>query len=81
MQLVVGRVGRPHGIRGELTVEVRTDDPDNRLAAFRPATEPAPAPADDHAVPLAFGRLLLTFARYGDRTAGGTARHRWWWTG
>ncbi|MFO7252986.1 MAG: ribosome maturation factor RimM, partial [Actinomycetes bacterium] len=27
MQLVVGRIGRPHGIRGEVTVEVRTDDP------------------------------------------------------
>ncbi|HYT10227.1 MAG TPA: ribosome maturation factor RimM [Mycobacteriales bacterium] len=33
MDLVVGRVGRPHGVRGELTVEVRTDDPDRRFAA------------------------------------------------
>ncbi|GAA3835014.1 ribosome maturation factor RimM [Sphaerisporangium flaviroseum] len=32
MQLVVGRIGRPHGIRGEVTVEVRTDDPDLRFA-------------------------------------------------
>ncbi|MFC4535877.1 ribosome maturation factor RimM [Sphaerisporangium dianthi] len=32
MQLVVGRIGRPHGIRGEVTVEVRTDDPDARFA-------------------------------------------------
>jgi 16S rRNA processing protein RimM len=33
MQLVVGRVGRPHGLRGEVTVEVRTDDPDQRFVA------------------------------------------------
>jgi 16S rRNA processing protein RimM len=31
--VVVGRIGRPHGVRGEVTVEVRTDDPDLR---FRP---------------------------------------------
>jgi 16S rRNA processing protein RimM len=39
--VVVGRIGRPHGVRGEVTVEVRTDDPENR---FRPGavlrTEP-----------------------------------------
>jgi 16S rRNA processing protein RimM len=29
--VVVGRIGRPHGVRGELTVEVRTDDPDLRF--------------------------------------------------
>ncbi len=32
MQLVVGRISRPHGLRGELAVEVRTDDPELRLA-------------------------------------------------
>jgi len=32
MLLVVGRIGRPHGIRGEVTVEVRTDDPEDRFA-------------------------------------------------
>ncbi|MCU1587470.1 MAG: rRNA processing protein RimM [Frankiales bacterium] len=30
--IVVGRLGRPQGIKGELTVEVRTDDPDDRFA-------------------------------------------------
>ncbi|KQS73782.1 16S rRNA processing protein RimM [Modestobacter sp. Leaf380] len=40
--MVVGRIGRPHGVRGEVTVDVRTDDPDLRFApgtALR--TEPA----------------------------------------
>ena len=32
MQLVVGRVGRAHGIRGEVSVLVRTDDPGRRFA-------------------------------------------------
>jgi 16S rRNA processing protein RimM len=34
--VVVGRIGRPHGVRGLVTVEVRTDDPDLR---FAPGTE------------------------------------------
>ena len=29
--IVVGRIGRPQGIKGEVTVEVRTDDPDLRF--------------------------------------------------
>lgn len=42
MQLVVGRIGRPHGVRGDVTVEVRTDDPELRFAAGKPiATDPA----------------------------------------
>ena len=32
MLVVVGRIGRPHGIRGEVTVEVRTDLPERRFA-------------------------------------------------
>ncbi|GIJ07160.1 ribosome maturation factor RimM [Micromonospora andamanensis] len=32
MQLIVGRIGKPHGIRGEVTVEVRTDEPETRFA-------------------------------------------------
>jgi 16S rRNA processing protein RimM len=33
VELVVGRVVKPHGVTGELVVEVRTDDPDTRFAA------------------------------------------------
>ena len=29
--MVVGRIGRPHGVRGLVTVEVRTDDPELRF--------------------------------------------------
>ena len=31
MQLVVGRIGRAHGVLGEATIEVQTDDPDIRF--------------------------------------------------
>ncbi|WP_207922850.1 ribosome maturation factor RimM [Micromonospora sp. KC606] len=30
--LIVGRIGKPHGLRGEVTVEVRTDEPEARFA-------------------------------------------------
>ena len=31
MQLVVGRIGRAHGVLGEATIQVQTDDPDVRF--------------------------------------------------
>ena len=40
--VVVGRIGRPHGVRGLVTVEVRTDDPDLRFVPGAVlVTEPA----------------------------------------
>ena len=42
MELVVGRIGRAHGIRGQVTVDVRTDDPELRLGpGARLRTDPA----------------------------------------
>ncbi|WP_405165949.1 ribosome maturation factor RimM [Nocardia sp. NBC_01499] len=32
MELVVGRVAKSHGVRGELVVEIRTDEPEARFA-------------------------------------------------
>jgi 16S rRNA processing protein RimM len=69
MQLVVGQIGRPHGIRGEVTVLVRTDDPDLR---FEPgsalATEPASrGPLTVAAARWHSGRLLIVFEGYADR--------------
>ncbi len=32
MRLLVGRIGRAHGIQGEATIEVRTDNPEDRFA-------------------------------------------------
>jgi 16S rRNA processing protein RimM len=71
MQLVVGRVGRPHGLRGEVTVEVRTDDPERRFAAGTVlATEPAArGPLTILISHWHSGRLLVAFAGCDDRTA------------
>jgi 16S rRNA processing protein RimM len=33
MLLVVGHIGKPHGIRGEVLVTVRTDEPEDRFVA------------------------------------------------
>ncbi|WP_187398695.1 ribosome maturation factor RimM [Micromonospora sp. WP24] len=55
--LIVGRIGKPHGIRGEVTVEVRTDEPDARFAPGSVLrTEPGATP---RAVPSE-GRVLRT---------------------
>lgn len=54
MQLVVGRIGRPHGVRGDVTVEVRTDDPELRFA-------PGVSLTTD---PAARGPLLIESSRW-----------------
>ncbi|HEU4424557.1 MAG TPA: ribosome maturation factor RimM [Pilimelia sp.] len=45
MQLIVGRVVRPHGIRGEVIVEVRTDEPEARFFTGAALATDVPAPA------------------------------------
>ena len=70
MQVVVGRIGRPHGIRGEVTVEVRTDSPDARFAPGSVlTTDPARlGPITVAAARWHSGRLLLSVAGVHDRT-------------
>ncbi|NEA51631.1 ribosome maturation factor RimM [Streptomyces sp. SID10815] len=77
MQLVVARIGRAHGIKGEVTVEVRTDEPELRLAPGAVlATEPAAAgPLTIETGRVHSGRLLLRFAGVGDRTAAEALRN------
>ncbi|MFI6500843.1 ribosome maturation factor RimM [Nonomuraea typhae] len=71
MQLVVGRVGRPHGVRGEVTVEVRTDEPELRFApGLAIATEPAArGPLQVETRRWHKDVLLLRFAGVADRDA------------
>ena len=69
MQVVVGRIGRPHGIRGEVTVEVRTDSPDARFATGSVlTTDPARlGPITVAAARWHSGRLLLSVEGVHDR--------------
>ncbi|MCA2190970.1 ribosome maturation factor RimM [Nonomuraea cavernae] len=76
MQLVVGRIGRPHGVRGEVTVEVRTDDPELRLAV---GASVETDPADRGPLVIESRRwhksmLLLAFAGVTDRGAADELR-------
>jgi 16S rRNA processing protein RimM len=76
VQIVVGRIGRPHGIRGEVTVEVRTDSPDERFAPGSVlTTEPARLGPITVAAPRWHsGRLLLSVAGVQDRTGAESLR-------
>jgi 16S rRNA processing protein RimM len=71
VQVVVGRIGRPHGLRGEVSVEVRTDDPDRRFAPGHTLqTDPAVAgPLTVASGRVHSGRLLLSFDGVADRTS------------
>ena len=84
MRVIVGRVGRPHGIRGELVIGVRTDEPDLRFAVgavLDVHAEPEPAePGPTLTVARArwhSGQLLVTFAGITDRTAAGELTGSW----
>jgi 16S rRNA processing protein RimM len=77
VQLVVARIGRAHGIKGEVTVEVRTDEPELRLA---PGAVLATDPASTGPLTIATGRvhsgrLLLRFEGVTDRTAAEALRN------
>jgi 16S rRNA processing protein RimM len=69
VEIIVGRLGRPHGIKGEVSVEVRTDDPDRRLAPGTVLrTDPATAgPLTIASARLQGARLMLRFEGYVDR--------------
>lgn len=73
MDVVVGRIGRPHGLRGDVTIAVATDDPDTRFAPG--------AVLDSDRGPLTVvtrrrsgALLLLRFAGVDDRDAAEALR-------
>ncbi|MEV6429588.1 ribosome maturation factor RimM [Nocardia sp. NPDC051463] len=79
MELVVGRVAKSHGVRGELVVEVRTDEPETRfapgttlrgrLARSKEVRDFTVESAREHS-----GRLLVHVAGVADRTAADALR-------
>ncbi|MDC7121580.1 ribosome maturation factor RimM [Cellulomonas fimi] len=71
MLLTVARIGRAHGLRGEVALDLRTDAPEDRLAAGAVlATDPASAgPLTVVRTRVQQGRWYVTFAEAGDRTA------------
>ena len=83
MRVIVGRIGRPHGIRGEVVMGVRTDEPDLRFAvgATLEVAErdesPRAANSDRRAARWHSGQLLVTFAGVTDRTAAAELTGSW----
>jgi 16S rRNA processing protein RimM len=77
VQLVVARIGRAHGIRGQVSVEVRTDEPELRLApgAVLATDPPSAGPLTITSGKVHSGRLLLTFEGVPDRTAAEALRN------
>ena len=81
IEVVVARIGKPHGIRGEVTLDVRTDEPDRRFAVGTTLRAEAPAGADRRpsALPVARARghqtpLLVAFEEIEDRNAAEAVR-------
>ncbi|WP_063126691.1 ribosome maturation factor RimM [Nocardia fusca] len=79
MELVVGRVARSHGVRGELVVEVRTDEPEARFApgAVLHGRAARATQVRDFTVESArehSGRLLVNLVGVTDRTAADALR-------
>jgi 16S rRNA processing protein RimM len=81
-RLVVGRILRPHGVRGELSVEVLSDAPERftpgaELGIGDPDGPEPPAPAVVRAARLHLGRLLLSLEGVTDRDAADRLRGAW----
>lgn len=82
MELVVGRVAKAHGVTGELVVDVRTDDPENRFARGNTLRGKAPrggsgkdtASYTVESVRAHGGRLLVRLAGVTDRDSADALR-------
>jgi len=79
--VVVGRIGKPHGVKGEVSVEPRTDEPDRRFAtgARLEAQHKRPGAAGPAHLTVAgtrwhSGRLLVRFEEIADRNGAEEAR-------
>ena len=79
MELVVGRVVRAHGVTGEMVVEVRTDDPEQRFAVGATLRGRPPRGADIgertiESVRQHGGRLLVRLTGVSDRDSADALR-------
>ena len=74
MRVTVGRIGKPHGIRGEVTVEPRTDEPEVRFAPGNTVMRESGSDLVVSSMHWHSGRLLLKFHGINDRNAAETLR-------
>lgn len=73
---IAARIGRPHGLRGEVTVQVHTDDPDTRFVpgATFPTDPQDRGPLQLRSVRVHQGTYLLGFEGHPDRSAAEALR-------
>lgn len=69
VEVTIGVVGRAHGIKGEVTIEVRTDEVDRRFVAGAQLTTDTGRQLEIAGVRRASGRLLVAFKQVADRTS------------
>jgi 16S rRNA processing protein RimM len=81
IDVVVGRIGKAHGLRGDVTINVRTDEPERRFASGSVLGVEAPSGSANtlRSVTVASHRwhssvLLVRFEEIADRTAAEAAR-------
>jgi 16S rRNA processing protein RimM len=81
IEVLVGRIGKPHGIRGEVTLDLRTDEPERRFApgAVLRAEPPSGSASGLRSLTVESARwhqstLLAAFEEIPDRNAAEAAR-------
>ncbi|NDZ93263.1 ribosome maturation factor RimM [Streptomyces sp. SID6673] len=79
MDLVVGRVAKSHGVRGEVVVDIRTDDPESRFAPGTDLRGRLPRGGGEKTFTVTAarqhaGRLLLSLDEVADRSAADALR-------
>jgi 16S rRNA processing protein RimM len=82
MRVIVGRAGRPHGIRGEVVIGVRTDEPDLRFAVGAAVDVSSDQDGTGERLTVASarwhsGQLLVAFDGITDRTAASDLTGSW----
>ncbi|HFC12768.1 MAG TPA: hypothetical protein ENJ56_07980, partial [Anaerolineae bacterium] len=80
--LIIGRIRKPHGVRGELKVAVQTDDPDrfrilDRVFISRDSLDPAPRKMQVTGIRFQQHDALLKFAGIDDRDEAKLLNSQW----
>lgn len=74
VEVIVGRIGRAHGIRGEVMVDLRTDEPGRRFHVGARLRSSDGRVMEVVSVSWQRGRLYVTFDGHADRTAAEALR-------
>ena len=81
IEVLIGRIGKPHGVRGEVTVDLKTDEPERRFAVGNKLAATPPKESTSKLRGLTVNRirwhqgtLLVTFDELTDRNEAETIR-------